>query len=170
MVTAPVKFKVWKRIRLGTGLTDGEDFRGALRDCGCSALSDSVNMILEGDAFRTAIATKETEIDLVKISVAELGFEQGATRDAIHKKALELGLELCPSEIGPQLRLQYVDQPMQQMVIIGMEPIVDSGGGVQMFFLGRFAFGLWLDSYRGDVALEHIWPPDFQWVFVLPRK
>src|SRR3989344_4293612 len=92
-------FHVWKTIKLGTGLKTADDFRQALKQAG-REIGQWANDILGKPAF---IASEtETEVDLVNVSVAELGFEQGATRKNIYDEAIELGLELCPNEVGPQ--------------------------------------------------------------------
>jgi len=91
-------FPVWKTIKLGTGLKTADDFREALKDGGFR-IGDWANDILGKPAFKAAV--EETEIDLVVVSVAELGFKKGATREDIYKRAQELGLEVCPSEVGP---------------------------------------------------------------------
>src|SRR5579875_2720145 len=50
-------------------------------------------------------------LQTVELTVADLGFRNGATIEQIFKRANELGLQLCPLELGPYLRLVYLDQP-----------------------------------------------------------
>ena len=98
----PVKpksaFKIWKTIKLGTGLVTADNFRRALKTAG-QRIGDCANDLLGQRAFKAA--AKETEADLVVVSVAELGFPNGATRQDIYRRAQELGLMLCPPEVGP---------------------------------------------------------------------
>lgn len=159
------KFKTWKTIKLGTGLKTAEEFRRVLRD-GEFRLSDWASDILGKPAFKAA--DEETEVDLVKVTVAELGFKKGARRNQIYERAKELGLGLCPPEVGPQLRLQYQDQPNGEWILVAMEPIIDSDGRPCVFGVGRDDSGLWLSSswsYPDD-----FWHPDSQWVFCRPCK
>ena len=58
----------------------------------------------------------------------QLGFPNGATLKEIYAKAKDLGLELCPAEVGPLLRLNYPDQPNGEYLRIAMETINDSDG------------------------------------------
>ncbi len=102
---------------------------------------------------------------LVRVTVAELGFPNGETRREIYARALKLGLELCPSEVGPQLRLQYSDQPKGEWVIIGMEPITDSGGYSSVFYVVRDGAGLWLNGYSGHPEV-FFWDDSGHFVFV----
>ena len=101
-------FKTWKTIKLGTGLKTADDFRKALKKADCN-ISDWANDIIGKSAF--SVSPEEVDAELVVVSVAELGFKNGATCADIYKRAEELGLALCPNEVGPQLRLQYKDQP-----------------------------------------------------------
>ena len=158
--TSP-KFKVWKTIKLGTGLKSAKDFRRALKDGGFK-ISDWANHILGKPAF--TVATEGTEVGLVKVTVAELGFMKGARRDQIYSRAKELGLELCSSEVGPQLRLQYQDQPNGERVLIGMVPITDSYGDLLVFDVWRDDSGFWLGSDWSDP--DDVWDTDDQWVFL----
>lgn len=166
IVSAATKvWKTWKKIKLGTGLKDADDFRKALKKADCN-IGDWGNDILGKPAF--TVSPKETEVELVVVSVAELGFKDGATRADIYKRANELGLDLCPNEVGPQLRLQYKDQPKGEWLLIGMEPITDSGGDLRVFSVWRGGGGKqWL--LGGDGGPGSFWSAGRRWVF-LRRK
>ncbi|RKQ15891.1 hypothetical protein D8M05_09030 [Oceanobacillus bengalensis] len=47
----------------------------------------------------------------VELKVRDLGFSEGATIPQLFSKANQVGLKLCPLELGPYLRLEYMDQP-----------------------------------------------------------
>jgi len=116
----------------------------------------------------TSSADKETEIDLVVVSNDDLGVKKGAYFKDTYKRALELGLVLCPNEVGPQLRLQYTDQPMGEWLLIAMDPIEDSDGDLSVFRVGRDGVGAWLFGYYGHSGRR--WSADSRFVFALPRK
>ena len=158
-------FAIWKTIKLGTGLKTANDFRKALKQNGCK-IGDWGDDILSKPAF-TASET-ETEVNLVVVSVAELGFKEGATRKDIYERAISLGLELCPNEVGPQLRLQYKDQPNGEWLRIAMEPISVSDGDLSIFHVGHDDGDLWLDGRHGDP--DHFWYGLDRFVFVRPCK
>lgn len=163
----PRQWNVWKTIELGTpGLRTADDFRRALRDGGFK-LGDWANDILGKPPFEAA--TEETGVDLVVKSVAELGFKDGATRRQIYNRAKELGLNLCPAEVGPQLRLQYKDQSVGEWILIAMEPILDSAGDPRVFIVECVDSGLWLygSRYGGP---DYFWLLGVRWLFVRPRK
>ena len=90
-------------------------------------LEGSANEIIGRPAF--TLTSKKTEVDLVVLSVLELGFGRnpesgaGASIKDIYARAELLGFELCPPEVGPQLRLQYLDQPPDEVLHIAMRPI-----------------------------------------------
>jgi len=158
------RFQIWKTIKLG-GFKTADDVRKALKDGGFR-LGDWANDILGKPAF--TVTSEETELDLVVVTVAELGFKKGATRRNIYKRAQEFGLELCPPDVGPQLRLQYGGQPNGEWLLIGMEPITASGGYLGVFRVKCRGLELWLSSHWGSP--DDFWDPDYRWVFVLPRK
>src|SRR3990167_9854935 len=131
--------EIWKTIRLGT-------IKNLKKELGGNGINTSsyANDILK----KMDVSKKEIEVDLVNISVKELGFNNSATLKDIYAKAKEYGFELCPNEVGPQLRLQYEDQPMGEWLIIGMEPIAGSGGGRGLFRVGHGSSGLWLHTHH----------------------
>lgn len=157
-------FKTWRTVKLGTGLKTADDFRKAHKKADCK-IGDWGNDILGKPAFEQSVAEKETEVELVNVSVAELGFKDGATRKDIYNRAQELGLDLCPAEVGPQLRLQYQDQPKGEWVVIAMEPISDSDGDLCVFDVGRSDAGKrWLIARNGYPV--NVWHGNRRFVFV----
>jgi hypothetical protein len=111
---------VWKTITVGT-FANTFDLRNALdaADCGTGDLADEV---LARPSF-TLSATK-TSVDLVAVSVIELGLQtETASLAEIYARAKELGFRLAAAEVGPQLRLQYFDQPSGEFLTVAMEPI-----------------------------------------------
>ncbi len=160
-VVSSAKFPIWRTLKLGTGHQTADDFRKVIKKANCK-ISDWANDILGKPDFTAS--TEEQEVELVVASVAELGFPNGATREKIYAKAKELGLDLCPAEVGPQLRLQYKDQPMNEWLLIGMEPITDSVGSLEVFYVERDGGGRWLSSYCDGA--DGVWHGAYRWVFV----
>ena len=155
------KFPIWKTIRLG-GFKTPAEIRKALEDGGFK-ISDWAEQILE----KTPLSGSPSEINLVRMTVADLGFESSATTEEIYARANELGLDLCPAEVGPQLRLQYPDQPVGEWLRVAMEPILASDGDLGIFGLGYGEVGRWLKTNDGRPEFE--WYPGVPFLFV-PRK
>jgi hypothetical protein len=97
---------VWKRITLGT-YKGVHTVRQAL-EAAQVRIGDSANEILGRPAF--FFSRTRTDVDLIVVSVADLGFAGTASLSDIHRRANELGLELCPAEVAPLLRLQYASR------------------------------------------------------------
>ena len=125
--------------------------------------SDWANLLLEHKDFTVLQSTEQA--DLVCLTVADLGFSGGATTDEIYKKAEELGLELCPAEVGPHLRLSYSGG---DLMYIAMKPITDRGGDPAVFGLYRAVDVLKLSARNGGP--DRGWGADRGFVFLLRRK
>jgi len=106
---------------------------------------------------------QKEKIGLVSFSVKQLGFSNGATLQEIYNKAKEFGLELCPPQVGPELRLNYKDQPNGEWLRIAMEPISDRGGFLGLFGVDRFDSGSWLGGGVGRLVGH--WGGDCRFVF-----
>lgn len=154
-------FQTLKTIKLGTELKTADDFCNAIK-CAIMKIGNWGNDILGKPVFTTS--NTEMELDLVNISVAELGFKDGATRKEIYERAIQFGLELCPAEVGPQLRLQYKDQPKGERLIIAMEPIAVSDGHLYVFNVEHGYDGLWLLGHSGHP--DTFWLGGNRFVFV----
>ncbi len=149
---------IWKTITIGGIAKD--QFGRTLKERGVNVSYWSADMMKQ-DAF--TVAQEEEQIDLVNVSVAELGFDKATRYDAICARAKERGLDKCPSEVGPQLRLQYLDQPFGEWLRVAMEAIRDSDGDLHVFFVGHDDDGLWLDGDYG--GSDSLWSPDSRFVF-----
>ncbi|MCC6639266.1 hypothetical protein IT409_01760 [Candidatus Falkowbacteria bacterium] len=111
-----------------------------------------------------ATSAKPEQLNLVKLSVKDLGFPNGATYKEICDKANELGLDLCPAEVGPHLRLQDDTQSMGDYYNIAMKPISDRDGGPNIFRLFQVGDDLWLHSDHGRPDVRYY--ADDPFVFV----
>lgn len=120
------------------------------------------------------------QVNTVLLSVADLGFLDGAlTREIIgsdHDRDLfgnsapftggrgkQLGLELCPAEVGPHLRLEYIDQPSGERLYVAMKPIAASDGEPRIFVIAHDAAGLSLDAARARP--DDRWTPNDKFLF-----
>ena len=96
-------------ITLGTHRTGADLLEALLQEkCGVSLWS---RQALGNPDF--PVAAEEITVDIVVVSMLEMGFAEGelATLNTIYNRAKQLGLEICPVETAPQLRLQFLDQP-----------------------------------------------------------
>jgi len=120
LVTSATEVAVWKTIMLGT-FADSFALRNALDAKGCN-VGDLAEEVLARPDF--IISSTKADVELVAITAAELGFKTDTvTLAAIYARARQLGFRTAEAEVGPQLRLQYFDQPIGESLIIGMEPI-----------------------------------------------
>lgn len=164
-VVSPLS-KVWKilkTIHLGTGLKTADDFGKAVKSA-LMKIDDRANDILDKSAF--TVAQVETEVELACATVKELTGKNMATLRDIFDAIRCIG-DLCPAEAGPQLRLQYTDQPKGERLVIAMEPITDSDGGLRLFSVEHCGDGPWLSADFGDP--DGVWSGFYRFVF-LRRK
>lgn len=175
LLCPPPKFKVWKTIRLGTGLIGTDAFRKALSTDNFEIPEDDYshrsNEMLGQPGF-IANRANETHVDLVRVSVEELGFQEGALYVQICARALELGLHLCPTDVGPQLRLQYKDQSTNEWISVATETISDSWGLPHIFSIWNNGVKLRLESSMATSTGihnhhdRHTFGPDREFIFV----
>jgi hypothetical protein len=165
MVRSADDVPVWKTIAIGT-FPDSFALIGALDAARC-AIGGMAGEILARPAF--GVSSTKTNVELFAVSAADLGFKTGTVTLAnVYARAQQLGFGLTPAEIAPQLRLQYIDQPMGEFLIIGMEPIKTWEGEPVILNVANGGAGLILigQDGRADAEISVI----SRFVFVRPNK
>lgn len=158
-------FPIWKRITLGT-----HKGVNALRDSLDAAnirIGESADEILGRPAFR--FSKTRMPLDLVVLTAVDLGFDKGSwpLRD-LYQRAVQLGLELCPAEAAPQLRLEYLNQPVGEFLHVAMQPIATYRGDLVDLTVGNGGAGLILIGGDGSPDLKlH---SSVKFVFVRPYR
>lgn len=151
-------FTTWKTITIC-----GKTKEQLLEDLG-----ENVSMYAKFMIANMPLEVEKQEIQLVKLQVKDLGFKEHPTTDEIYAKADELGLELCPAEVGPHLRLQYTDQPLNEYLAIAMKQITGPGGDPVVFRVYRGGGGSWLNGRFAESADQ--WRLDNALVFALRKE
>jgi hypothetical protein len=117
-------------------------------------------------------------ITVVQRSLKELGLAAGAPLPLVFEAAQDHGLDLCPADTGPYLRLAWRTQPNAPDAIMsnGRAPTgsVTVAASVlreddeypKGFYLRVIDHRLWLRGYRCDLA--YAWDADDSFVFALP--
>ena len=154
------------------GLTTSELLEELRRNA--ISMNESAERIFASERF--TISATRYSATTVELAVQDLGFPQGATTAEIVARAGALGLDLCPVELGPHLRLQYLDQPEgywgqperthqapSGSITIVSEPLDDDDDFPKGFYLRRIKGVLWLRGYRSGP--EHVWQPDDHLIF-----
>jgi len=85
----------------------------------------------------------------------------------IFERAKELGLELCPPEVGPYYVLKYKDQ-LKDAFQIGMKPIDGSDGDPHIFEIALGPDGLYFGAPNANPMQQ--WDPRSEFIFSLPTS
>jgi hypothetical protein len=157
------------------GLTKSELLQHLQRNA--IAMNAAGETLFASDLFTTS-ATRYT-VTTLELTVGKLGFPRGATSAEMYARAGALGLDLCPLELGPHLRVQYRDQPEGEWgqparrhqapsgsITIASEPLTDDDDVPKGFYLRRIQGVLWLRGYRAGP--DHVWEPDDHLIFRHP--
>src|SRR5215510_6343449 len=145
-VDKPAHFQIWRTITLGT--YKGVDaYRDAL-DSARIKIGNSADEILGRPAF--PYEKMKTHVELTVLSAAELGVESDeSSLSDVYERARQAGLELCPAEVGPQLRLDYRNQPLGEALDIAMQPVATYSGDSTILTLVNWGTGLMLIGRDG---------------------
>lgn len=120
-------------------------------------------------------ATSES-LNITCVSASDLGFPDGTIYQDLVQAALQRQLVECPLELGPHLRLAFLDQPEGAIgftstpnqappgaITIASPPLDQNDTTPKGFYLRRINGSLWLRAYTSWPG--HIWRAEDLFVF-----
>ncbi|WP_346770907.1 hypothetical protein [Bradyrhizobium sp. CW11] len=150
-VTSVSDVAEWKTISIGT-FPDTFALLTALSAIGCG-VGNSAAEALARPAF--TLSGTGTAVTLLIVTAADLGFKgETVPLRKIYELAQQLGFGLAPPEIAPQLRIQYLDQPVGEFLVIGMNPIRTWTGEEVILTVANGGAGLILIGQDGRADAE----------------
>src|SRR5215831_13855991 len=99
-------------------------------------IGNAADEILGRPAFN--YARQRLDVELTLVSAAQLGIEAESTLADLYHRARQAGLVLSPPDVGPQLRLDYHDQPLGESLLVAMEPVKTYYGDPTILSLVNF--------------------------------
>jgi hypothetical protein len=159
-----VERPVWTRITLGR-------YRGvnALREALDAArvrIGDMADEILGRPAFLYSMMP--ISVDLLVLTPGDLGFTREASLGEIERRAAQLGLDLCPAEVAPLVRLSYLHQPVGEFLRIAMKPVATWRGTPVTLTVANGGTGPVL--LGGESRPDLTFAPATKFVFVRPQR
>ncbi|RZN07180.1 hypothetical protein CWO91_28455 [Bradyrhizobium genosp. SA-3] len=163
-ISSAADVPIWKTIAIGT-FRDPVALRDAMSAMGCG-VGNSAAEVLARPAF--TVSGNKADLDLVIVSAAQLGIQsETVPLRKMYAHAQRRGLGLAPAEVAPQLRLQYLDQPIGEFLIIAMEPIRTWSDDPVILTVANGGAGLILIGQDGHDDSEV--PAMSRFVFVRPH-
>lgn len=158
---------------VGIGALTRPALLAALRAHGIQ-LNPAAEALFEDPRFTTL--PQHHLVPIAARSVAELGFDHGATYAQLIERAHAAGLLECPLELGPHLRTQFLDQPDEAAagplthgrappgsITVASAPLDDTDATPKGFYLRHADGVLWLRGYWS--SSDHHWSPDDVFIF-----
>jgi hypothetical protein len=142
---------------LTIGGVEKEELRRRLASASVS-LNAYAEQLFEAPEF--TVSAYPRQIALITVSLSDLGLHSGGTLPDIFERASTHGYDLCPLEVAPHLRLEFLDQsPGPYLTIASPRPRPHDMDFPAGFYVRRLDDGLWLRGYRTDD--DWVFPPDF---------
>jgi hypothetical protein len=160
--------QTWKTVKLGL-YKSADEYRAVIKSKNWHIGPLAETML---DEIDFEVAAESREVELVALTIADLGFTfnlqyedcYDARYTKIFDRAMKLGLQPCPAEVGPNLRVAYIDQPYGEWIIVATKPNSKADSGL---FEVVHDGDTWLYAHTADP--EHTWLPHNKFVFARPR-
>lgn len=137
-------------------------------------LNEFAEIIFSSEFFKTS--KEKRSCSIIETTIKDIDFPNGATMTEIKERTNEIGLFECPLELGPYLRLKYIDQkevkedtnnrknlnPAGSLTIFS-KPLIEDDNFPKGFYLRKIDEKLWLRGYR--CSMDYLWMPSDRLVF-----
>ena len=120
------------------------------------------HMLFDDPGFTTSESSRWVVV--TDVTVAELGLAAGSISADIFARARSFGLELCPLELAPHFRIQFLNQPEGPYLTVASAKTRDDEAYPNGFYLRRLDGTLWLRGYRATA--DYPWEPTSRFVFL----
>ena len=133
--------------------------------------------LLESETFK--LSETRRPLVTIELTVRQLDYPQGARFSELCWRATSLGFSLCPVELGPFLRCQFLDQPEgflgqpitehrapPMSVTIASAPLVLDDNFPKGYYLRRIKGELWLRGFTSSA--DHTYDPEDHFIFCEP--
>jgi hypothetical protein len=141
----------WRMVTIGV-YQNATAMRDALSGAGRRiAVGETANESMGSPLFQYAQSPKR--LRLYRVTGFDLGYHDDGNislRD-IYQRASELEYDLCPAEVGPMLRLGYLDQAPGEFLEIAHLPVYRFGGQAIRFMVGYDGWTFLLLGNVGDL-------------------
>jgi hypothetical protein len=141
----------WRMVSIGV-YKNATIMRDALDGAGQRiAVGETANEIIGRPLF--PFAQSPTRLRLYRVKGSDLGYHDDGNvslRD-VYQRASELEYDTCPAEVGPMLRLSYLDQPPGEFLDIAHLPVHRYGGQPIRLTVGYDGWTFLLVGKVGDL-------------------
>jgi hypothetical protein len=141
----------WRMVSIGT-YKNVAAMREALDGAGPRiAIGETANEIMGRPLFQ--YAQLPTRLRLYRVRGSDLGYQDNdnVSLHDVYQRASELEYDLCPAEVGPMLRLSYLDQPPREFLDIAHLPVHRYGGQPIRLMVGYDGWTFLLVGKIGDL-------------------
>lgn len=162
--------KKFNKIEIQFGGNSKKELLKKLKSSGI-LLNNFAERIFSSEYFK--VSGHPQQISLTEIKVKDLGFSVGATTPQIQKHLKKFGLSVCPLEIAPYLRMNYINQKEIKCETKNQNPpgsltvfskvLSKDDNFPKGFYLRKIDGKLWLRGYI--CTLDYIWKPDDKLIF-----
>jgi hypothetical protein len=147
----PRRLATWKTIKIGT-YASVEDLAAAFEGDNFFDFTHTAQNLLE----RIPLTPVKTDIEIILATADDLGLKDDPSWLTLLNRARKLGLDPVPAEVGPQLRLQYLNQPPGEWIVVAMKPVVNRSCCSDSFVIGNNNAHLVLDASGGHPPMNEI--------------
>ena len=158
----PEIFKPLEPVMLGVGDRSMHTFIKSFKKNGCKITDPAYRIISQHDFEPRCIPLKTRP---VSVTVAGLGFKDGAFLVDILSKAAEYGLEICPMDFVMAFRTQYTNQPASERLRVVAEVKKGAYNKLVTFIIKKIGYEPWVLAFEGDP--NHMWGGNIRFVFLL---